>query len=106
MSTTSDIDNRFPSLSAAAGPGFKLVLSLSQNKSIMIQLKVTDIYVSTLPQSWSALLKSSREAVLDLYSGRWSSDLLEFLRSYDESSIVLRYIYALPVPTITLAHPG
>ena len=44
--------------------------------------------------------------MLDLYSDGWSSDLLEFLRSYDESSLVLRNIYALPVPTTWKTHPG
>ena len=44
--------------------------------------------------------------MLDLYSDGWSSDLLEFLRSYDESSLVLRNIYALPVPTTWETHPG
>ena len=44
--------------------------------------------------------------MLDLYSDGWSSNLLDFLRSYDESSLVLRNIYALPVPTTWETHPG
>ena len=45
-------------------------------------------------------------AVLDLYSDGWSSDILEFLRSYNEYSLVLRNIYALPVPTTWETHLG
>ena len=44
--------------------------------------------------------------MLDLYSDGWSSDILEYLRSYDESSLVLRKIYTLPVPTTWETHPG
>ena len=44
--------------------------------------------------------------MLDLYSDGWSPDLLEFLRSYDESSLLLRNIYALPVPTTWETHQG
>ena len=44
--------------------------------------------------------------MLDLYSDGWSPNLLEFLRSYDESSLVQRNIYALPVPTTWETHPG
>ena len=44
--------------------------------------------------------------MLGLYSDGWSSDILEFLRCYDESSLVLRNIYALPVPTNWETHPG
>ena len=106
--TISDIDNRFPSLSAAVGPG--MVLSLAQNKSIMTQRQshgYLRIYAAVrVPQSWSTSFKPTRNAVLDLYNDGWSSDLLEFLRSYDESSLVLRNIYALPVPTTWETHPG
>ena len=58
-----------------------------------------------VPQSWSTSFKPTREAVLDLYSD-WSSDLLDFLRSYDESSLVLRNVHALPVPTTWETHLG
>jgi 2-polyprenyl-6-methoxyphenol hydroxylase-like FAD-dependent oxidoreductase len=106
--TISDIDNRFPSLSVAAGPG--LVLSLGHNKSIMTQRQshgYLRIYATLrVPQSWCKSFKPTRRAVLDLYSDGWSSDLLDFLRSYDESSLVLRNIYALPVPTTWKTQPG
>ena len=106
--TISDIDNRFPSLSAYAGLGS--VFSLAHNKSIITQRQSRGylrIYASVrVPQSWSKSFKPTREAVLGLYSDGWSSDLLEFLRSYDESSLVLRSIYALPVPTTWETHPG
>jgi len=104
----SDIDNRFPSLSAAAGPG--LVLSLAHNKGIATQRQSHGyllVYAFLrVPQSWSTSFKPTRYAVLDLYRDGWSSDLLEFLRSYDESSLVLRKIHALPVPTTWETHPG
>ena len=106
--TISDIDNRFPALSAAAGPG--TVVSLAHNKAIITQRQshgYLRIYAALrVPQSWSKSFKPTREAVLDLYSDGWSSDILEFLRSYDESSLVLRNIYALPVPTTWETHPG
>ena len=106
--TILDIDNRFPSLSAAAGPG--MVLSLAQNKSIMTQRQshgYLRIYAAVgVPQSWSMTFKPTRDAVLDLYSDGWSPALLELLRSYDESSLVLRNIYALPVPTTWETHTG
>ena len=106
--TISDINNRFPSLSAAAGPGG--VLSLAPNKSIMTQRQshgYLRIYAAVcVPQSWSTSFKPTRDAVLDLYSDGWSPDILEFLRSYDESSVVLRKINALPVPTTWETHPG
>ena len=44
--------------------------------------------------------------MLDLYSDGWSSDILEFLRSYEEFSLVLRKIYTLPVPTTWESNPG
>ena len=106
--TISDIDNRFPSLSAAAGLGS--VVSLSHNKAIMSQRQshgYLRIYAALrVPQSWSTSFKPTRDAVLDLYNDGWSSDILEFLRCYDESSLVLRNIYALPVPTTWETHPG
>ena len=106
--TISDVDNRFPSLSAYVGPGS--VVSLAHNKGIMAQRQshgYIRIYAALrVPQSWSKSFKPTREAVLDLYSDGWSSDLLEFLQSYDESSLVLRNIYALPVPTTWETHPG
>ena len=106
--TISDVDNRFPILSAAAGPG--MILSLAQSKSIMTQRQshgYLRIYAAVrVPQSWSTSFKPTRDAVLDLYSDGWSPDLLEFLRSYDESSLVLRNIYALPVPTTWETQPG
>ena len=106
--TISDIDNRFPSLSAAAGPG--AVVSLAHNKAIMTQRQSHGnlrIYASLrVPESWSKSFKPTRDAVLDLYSDGWSPNLLEFLRSYDESSLVQRNIYALPVPTTWETHPG
>ena len=106
--TISDIDNRFPSLSAYAGPGS--VASLAHNKAIVTQRQshgYLRIYAALrVPQSWVTSFKPTREAVLDLYSDGWSSDHLEFLRSYDESSLVLRNIYALPVPTTWETHPG
>ena len=106
--TISDVDNRFPTLSAAVGPGS--VSSLAHNKAIMIQRQshgYLHIYAAVrAPQSWRTSFKPTRDAVLDLYSDGWSSDLLEFLRSYDESSLVLRNIYTLPVPTTWETHPG
>ena len=106
--TISDIDNRFPSLSAAAGPG--LVLSLAHNKAIMTQRQshgYLRIYAALrVPDSWITSFKPTRDAVLGLYNDGWSPDILEFLRSYDESSLVLRKIYALPVPTTWETHPG
>ena len=106
--TISDIDNRFPSLSAAAGPGS--VVSLAHNKTILTQRQshgYLRIYSPLrVPQSWSKSFKPTRNAVLDLYSDGWSSDILEFLRSYDESSLVLRNIYALPVLITWETHPG
>jgi hypothetical protein len=54
--------------------------------------------------------KPTRDAALDLYNDGRSSDLLDFLRSqrshYDESSLVLGNIHALPVPTTWETHPG
>ena len=106
--TISDIENRFPSLSAAAGPGS--VVSLAHNKAIITQRQshgYLRIYAAVrVPQSWSTSFKPTRDAVLNLYSDGWSSDLLDFLRSYDESSLVLRKIHALPVPTTWETHPG
>ena len=106
--TISDIDTRFPTLSAAAGSGS--VFSLSHNKGIFTQRQSRGclrIYAALrVPQSWSKSFKPTRDAVLGLYSDGWSSDILEFLRCYDESSLVLRNIYALPVPTNWETHPG
>ena len=106
--TISDIDNRFPSLSAAAGHG--MVLSLDPNRIIITQRQSRGylrIYAAVrASESWSTSFKPTRDAVLDLYSDGWSSDLLEFLRSYDESSLVMRNIYALPLPTTWKTHPG
>jgi 2-polyprenyl-6-methoxyphenol hydroxylase-like FAD-dependent oxidoreductase len=106
--TISDIDNRFPSLSAAAGPGS--VISLGHNKAIIAQRQshgYLRIYAALrVPESWIKSFKPTRNAVLDLYRDGWTSELLEFLRSYDESSVVLRNIYALPVPTTWETHPG
>ena len=104
----SDIDNRFPSLSAVAGPGS--IAALAHNKGIMTQRQshgYLRIYAAVrVPQSWSTSFKPTREAVLDLFSDGWSSDILDFLRSYDESSLVLRKINTLPVPTTWETQPG
>ena len=104
----SDIANRFPSLSAAAGLGS--VFSLSHNKAILTQRQSHGnlrIYAALrVPESWSKSFKPTRDAVLGMYNDGWSSDILEFLRSYDESSLVLRNLYALPVPTTWETHPG
>ena len=86
-----------------------MVFSLTRNKSIMTQRQshgYLRIYAAVrVPQSWSTSFKPTRDSVLDLYSDGWSSDLLEFL-SYDESSLVLRNIYVLPVSTRWETHPG
>ena len=104
----SDIANRFPSLSAAAGLGS--VFSLSHNKAILTQRQSHGnlrIYAALrVPESWSKSFKPTRDAVLGMYNDGWSSDILEFLRRYDESSLVLRNLYALPVPTTWETHPG
>ena len=106
--TISDIDKRFPSLSAAVGPGS--ISSLAHNKAIMIQRQshgYLRIYAALrVPESWITSFKPTRDAVLGLYNDGWSPDILEFLRNYDESSLVLRKIYALPVPTTWETHPG
>lgn len=44
--------------------------------------------------------------MLDLFSDGWSSDILDYLRSYDESSLMLIKISGLPVPTTWETHPG
>ena len=105
--TISDVDNRFPSLSVAAGPGS--VFSSAKDKAILTQRQsqgYLHVYAAVrVPESWSASFNPTREAVLDLFSG-WSSHILDFLRSYDESSLVLRNIHALPVPITWETHPG
>jgi 2-polyprenyl-6-methoxyphenol hydroxylase-like FAD-dependent oxidoreductase len=106
--TISDIDNRFPALSASAGHG--ILISTAPGKCIMIQRQshgVLRIYAAVrVPESWSASFTPTKAAILGLYDNGWSPDILEFLRSFDEDSVVTRRISALPVSTTWEAHPG
>ncbi|KAF9063466.1 putative oxidoreductase [Rhodocollybia butyracea] len=106
--TISDIDNRFPALSASAGLG--LLITTAPGKCIIIQRQshaVLRIYAAVrVPESWSASFTPTKATVLGLFNDGWSPDILEFLRSVDEASVVMRKINALPVPTTWEAHPG
>lgn len=69
--------------------------------------QVLRIYATVrVPESWSALFTPTKAAVFGLYNTGSSLDNMEFLYSFDEPSVMLRRINAIPVPTTWESHPG